>query len=145
MSTTIRYRKRALYLRGVDLTIYLVDRCPALKPFSISGSISALYRQMVCVSRFFPLITSYLSPPSVCRSLKISFTCYPIPAKDSPRPTDDYLVRILVAARCSALYLRINLILSVAFGSHSVFFKLTSYFSFNGVYRSPIMRRAYYL
>jgi hypothetical protein len=138
----MRYRGRALYLRGVNLIIYLVDRCPALKPFSIFGSMSALYRQMVRISRSFPLMTSYLSPPSVCRSPRISFTYHPIPARDSPRPTDDHLVRTLVAARCFALYLRTNLVLSVALGSHSVFSKLTSYSSLDGVYRSPIMRRA---
>jgi hypothetical protein len=34
---------------------------------------------------------------------------------------DDHLVRTLVAARCSALYFRTNLVSSVALGSHSVF------------------------
>jgi hypothetical protein len=53
---------------------------------------------------------------------------------------DDYLMQTLVAARCSALYLRTNLVSSVALGSHSVFSKLTSYFSPDGVCRSPIMR-----
>ena len=55
---------------------------------------------------------------------------------------DYHLVRTLVAARCSALYLRTNLMSSVALGSHSVFSKLTSYSSPDGVYLSPTMRRA---
>ena len=53
---------------------------------------------------------------------------------------DDHLVRTLVATRCSALYLRTNLVSSVALGSHSVFSKLTSYSSPDDIYRSPIMR-----
>ena len=56
----------------------------------------------------------------------------------------DHLVRTMVAARYSALYLRTNLVSSVALGSHSVFSKLTSYSSPDGVCRSPTMRRAYH-
>jgi hypothetical protein len=47
----------------------------------------------------------------------------------APCNRDDHLVRTLVAARCSALYLRTNLVSSVALGSHIVFSKLTSYSS----------------
>ena len=53
---------------------------------------------------------------------------------------DDHLVRALVAAGCSALYLRTNLVSSLALGSHRVFPKLTSFSSPDGVYRSPTIR-----